>query len=148
MRVLTLLFLVMLVLTCSPTDAQEVRLPKDVTVHAPPADLPPAVAGFAGRFEGRWNGGVPHILVVRKISATKKTGVYEAEVVYGWGDSSGGGTKAGYREVDAEIVNGELVVPIQRVTVRYKLGAEGKSVDGIWQGTGAQYFGTFVRSSQ
>jgi hypothetical protein len=63
--------------------ADDIALPDEIHMVAPPADLPPAVATFAGVWSGgAWDGILPHVLVVEHLASDGT-----ATVVYAYGDA-------------------------------------------------------------
>lgn len=122
-----------------------VPLPRDTNVMPPGADVSSAAAAFSGRWEGAWNTGLPHVLIIRKISQTKTAGKYEVDAIYAWGGGSGT-TRPGFLEADGTIDGGELFIQLRGAAqARYKMGPDKRSIDGVWQARGAQYVGTFRR---
>ena len=129
--------------------SNHIVLPKDVTVVAPDGSIPADVAAFSGRWEGEWQSGVPHVLIIRKITADSK-GKYKVDAVYAWGDSHGGGLRKNFRECDGTISGGQLEVLIPpRATATYKLVDGGAAIEGQWQASRtATFSGKFTKVSQ
>jgi len=59
----------------------QARLPRDLTLTPPPADVPPEIAAFSGVWGGdRWDGVLPHALAVERVAADGS-----ADIVYALG---------------------------------------------------------------
>ena len=134
----------------SVSESDHVPLPQNASVEPPASSIPADIAIFSGRWEGQWGGGVPHILIIRKISADPR-GRYTVDAVYAWGDASGGGgdIRKGWQEVEGVISKGQLEIQIPpRITVWYKIVNGGSALEGRWQGRTASFHGTFMKAPQ
>ncbi|HLI10128.1 MAG TPA: dienelactone hydrolase family protein [Alphaproteobacteria bacterium] len=101
-----------------------VLLPGDLTLTRPGPDVPPAIAAFAGIWAGdRWDGTVPHALVVERVGADGA-----ADVIYALGSDWASHEVHSYQRLHGEIVNGHLgfVLPNTHQRVDYSFAAGGR----------------------
>jgi hypothetical protein len=83
-RAAALLAWLTLVASAALAQTPFVPLPADVSVTAPAADVPPAMARFSGVWaHGAWYGELPHVLIVERVDSDGR-----AAVVYAVGESS------------------------------------------------------------
>src|SRR5688572_17453770 len=81
-----------------------VALPPDVRIEPPGKEVPAAVAAFSGVWAGgAWDGILPHVLIVERVSATG-----DAAVISGSGDALDWQMTRGYTRVQGRIDNGRL----------------------------------------
>lgn len=75
----SLVFCVAMVFAAFGAHAQGVVLPSDTAVREPAEAIPASVKAFSGRWEGKWDERMPHVLVVEEIKSAT-----EAAVLYAW----------------------------------------------------------------
>jgi hypothetical protein len=110
-------------------------MPPDLRVVAPPPGVPPENARYSGRWIGKWEGQLDHVLVVElQVQNDKAT---EVIAVYSWGVSGalGVGTP-GWARVRGRIEGGALRLDLTRVhaTAVYTMQADGTLVGEYWRG--------------
>jgi hypothetical protein len=59
--------------------AQGVVLPPDVIAKKPPESASAVARAFAGKWQGQWDGRMPHVLVVEEVKSNT-----EVQVLYAW----------------------------------------------------------------
>jgi hypothetical protein len=107
-----------------------VSLPDNVRVQAPAANVPANATAFSGKWEGNWDGALPHVLVVEEVTAT--TG----SVIYAWGDSAQWNIRAGFSRQKGTIENNVLVVRLLRpATATYRMQPNG-TLDASYEWSG------------
>lgn len=104
-----------------------VPLPRGLEIQRPAIGIKSRIATFLGIWEGRWKGkkegSLPHILAVQRINFPK------ANVIYAWGDSVKWNIRAGYRSRDGVLRGTVLWLRWPGVKIRYKFG---KSSDTLY----------------
>jgi len=75
----TLLGAVVALAALPATPAGTVPLPPDIKIAAPDPDVPPQRAAYLGKWTGTWDGILPTVLVVERVTAGS------AETIYAWG---------------------------------------------------------------
>jgi hypothetical protein len=101
--------------------ASSVPLPPDVQVVAPAKEIPPEIAGFSGKWEGKWDDRLEHILVVERINPPT------AGVIYAYGEAPSWGVKVGsFLRPDARVEPCTLTLTLPRpATVTYRMEKDG-----------------------
>jgi len=109
-------------LAVSGAQAQGVVLPPDTVVREPAELISIATRVFSGRWEGKWDDRMPHILVVEEIKSDT-----EATVLYAWQDPpSTKSWRAGWSRITATIDGTTLRVPLGNgIKAWYELQADG-----------------------
>ena len=104
-----------------PVDVSDVGLPPDTKIVAPGPDVPKDVAFYSGKWVGSWDGRLPTILVVERLTPTSAT------VVYAWGNSPASGIKPGWSRGEATVSSGVLVfsAPTGFMVARYTPKSDG-----------------------
>jgi hypothetical protein len=127
-RMRHLLVLALLAAGCAATS---VALPPDAKVEAPASSIPTEQARFSGKWQGVWDGKLPHVLVVERITAE---GV---DVIYATGHSmewrmNPSWTRAKGKFVDART----LAVTLSRpATATYVMQPDG-TIDATYEWAG------------
>jgi hypothetical protein len=102
-------------------------MPPDLRVVPPPAGVPREHARYSGRWVGKWDGHLEHVLVVElQVPTTDRA--TEVIAVYSWGVSSELGVGApGWSRARGRIQDGALWLELTRVqaTAVYALQADG-----------------------
>ena len=110
-------------------------MPPDLKVVSPPASVPRENARFAGRWVGKWEEQLDHVLVVELVVQNDQA--TEVVAVYSWGVSAelGVGTP-GWSRVRGRIENGALRLELTRVqaTAVYTMQPDGTLVGEYWRG--------------
>lgn len=60
-------------------------LPETVRIVPPNPDVPPELAAFSGKWVGRWDGELDHILVVEEVRSTHASVIYAYGAAGSWG---------------------------------------------------------------
>jgi len=103
-RAAALLAWLTLVASAALAQTPFVPLPADVSVTAPAADVPPAMARFSGVWaHGAWYGELPHVLIVERVDSDGR-----AAVVYAVGESSDLYVKPAATRVTGHVADGVL----------------------------------------
>jgi hypothetical protein len=108
-------------------------MPPDLRVVPPPSGVPPEDARFSGRWVGKWDEQLEHILIVElEVPAGATT---EVTAVYSWGSGSLGVGLPGWSRVRGRIENGALRLDLTRVqaTVVYTMQPDGSLVAEYWR---------------
>lgn len=123
-------FVLALVLALAPLllAAHDVPLPSKVQIAAPDSAIPAEVAAFSGKWVGEWGGRLHAVLVVQRIHPADKPGRYKVDALYAWGDAPSWYIRAGMREYDGEIKDGELVIEYGTTWLRFKLSEDRTSL--------------------
>ncbi|WP_143541543.1 hypothetical protein [Rhodoferax fermentans] len=118
----SLVFCVAMVFAVFGVHAQGVVLPSDTAVHEPAEVIPAAVKAFSGRWEGKWDERMPHVLVVEEIKSAT-----EATVLYAWqAPPAANAWNAGWARFTATIDGNILRVPLSEgKKAWYELQADG-----------------------
>jgi hypothetical protein len=110
-------------------------MPPDLKVVAPPPSVSRENARFAGRWIGKWEEQLEHVLVVELVVQNEQAA--EVVAVYAWGVSAelGVGTP-GWSRVRGRIENGILRLELTRVqaTAVYTMQADGTVMGEYWRG--------------
>jgi hypothetical protein len=109
-------------------------MPPDLRVVPPPAGVPQDHARFSGRWVGKWDDQLEHILIVElEVPAGPST---EVIAVYAWGAGSLGVGLPGWSRVRGRIEGGALKLELTRVqaTVVYTMQPDGSLVAEYWRG--------------
>ena len=110
-------------------------MPPDLRVVAPPPGVPRENARFSGRWIGKWEGELDHVLVVElQVQSDRAT---EVIAVYSWGVSGSLGVGSpGWTRVRGRIEGGALRLDLTRVqaTAIYTMQADGTLVGEYWRG--------------
>ena len=110
-------------------------MPPDLKVVAPPLGVPRENARFAGRWIGKWEAQLEHVLVVELVVQNEQT--TEVIAVYSWGVSAELGVNTpGWTRVRGRIENGALRLELTRVqaTAVYTMQADGSLAGEYWRG--------------
>jgi hypothetical protein len=134
-RVVLGLALAFLVVGCaadpfSPT----APLPSDLRVVPPPSGVSAEHARYSGRWVGKWDEQLEHVLIVELEVPSGAT--TEVIAVYSWGSGTLGVGLPGWSRVRGRIENGALMLDLTRVqaTVVYTMQADGTLVAEYWRG--------------
>lgn len=125
--------------------AQGVVLPTN-SVARPPSDaLAAAVKVFSGRWEGLWDGRMPHVLVVEEIKSNT-----EAVVLYAWQDPPAENAwSAGWYRTTAAIDGNTLRVPLRNgVKAWYEFLPDGTLKAGFLRSNNSTQFNAVLRKVQ
>lgn len=110
-------------------------MPPDLQVVPPPAGVPRENARFSGRWVGKWENQLDHVLVIElQVQSDRAT---EVVAVYSWGVSASLGVGApGWTRVRGRIEDGTLRLDLTRVQARavYTLQADGTLMGEYWRG--------------
>jgi hypothetical protein len=110
-------------------------MPPDLLVVPPPATVPRENARFAGRWIGKWDEQLDHVLVVEL--QVQNDQITEVIAVYSWGVSAELGVGSpGWTRVRGRIENGALRLELTRVqaTAVYTMQADGTLVGQYFRG--------------
>jgi len=119
---------------CADDPSPLAPMPPDLRVVPPPAGVPSEHARFSGRWVGKWDEQLEHILIVElEVPAGPAT---EVIAVYSWGSGSLGVGLPGWSRVRGRIENGALRLDLTRVqaTVVYTMQPDGSLVAEYWRG--------------
>ena len=94
---IALILIGLLLIGCAST----APLPATLNIVPPSPDVPPEIAAFSGKWEGKWWGFQDAILVVEKIDSK------EAELILSYGLAQGFEPRYSYRT--AEVANGPVL---------------------------------------
>jgi len=99
-----------------------VPLPDDLDLTPPAKDVLPELAAFAGVWAGdRWDGVLPHAMVVEKIDADGS-----AKVVFAWGTDRRSQTTHEWVRLNARVISGHLTMTLpNRNVAEYTIAANG-----------------------
>jgi len=110
-------------------------LPPDLRVVPPPTSVPHENAKFSGRWVGKWDDALDHVLVIEiEIQSDQAT---EVIAVYSWGVSGALGVGfPGWTRVRGRIEDGALRLELPRVQARavYTMQSDGTLVGEYWRG--------------
>ncbi len=110
-------------------------MPPDLRVVPPSPDVPRDSALFSGRWVGKWEGQLDHVLIVEiEVQHDQAT---EVVAVYSWGVSGALGVGVpGWSRVRGRIQGGTLRVELTRVqsAAVYTLQADGTLAGEYWRG--------------
>jgi hypothetical protein len=110
-------------------------MPPDLRVVPPPTSVPRENAKFSGRWVGKWDDALDHVLVVEiEIQNDQAT---EVIAVYSWGVSGALGVGfPGWTRVRGRIEDGALRLELPRVQARvvYTMQPDGTLVGEYWRG--------------
>ena len=110
-------------------------MPPDLRVVPPPISVPRENAKFSGRWVGKWDDALDHVLVVEiEIQNDQAT---EVIAVYSWGVSGALGVGfPGWTRVRGRIEDGALRLELPRVQARaiYTMQPDGTLVGEYWRG--------------
>ena len=110
-------------------------MPPDLLVVPPPATVPRENARFAGRWIGKWEEQLDHVLVVELQVQNDQT--TEVIAVYSWGVSPELGVNTpGWTRVRGRIENGALRLELTRVAGDGRVHHAGRTARW-WENTGA-----------
>ena len=112
---------------CAADPVPRPPMPPDLRVVAPPAGVPREHARYSGRWVGKWDEQLEHVLVV-ELQVPTTDQATEVVAVYSWGASSELGVGApGWLRVRGRIQDGAMWLELTRVqaTVTYSLQADG-----------------------
>jgi hypothetical protein len=110
-------------------------MPPDLKVVAPPPSVPRENARFAGRWVGKWEQHLEHVLVVELVVQNEQA--TEVIAVYSWGVSPElGVTYPGWSRVRGRIENGALRLTLTRVnaTAVYTMLPDDSLQAEYWRG--------------
>jgi hypothetical protein len=117
-----------LVTGCADEFSLVAPMPPDLRVVPPPPGVPPEHARFSGRWVGKWDEQLEHILIVElEVPAGPIT---EVIAVYSWGAGSLGVGLAGWSRVRGRIEDGAMRLELTRVQAAavYTMQADGTLV--------------------
>jgi hypothetical protein len=101
--------------------ASPVPLPSDTEVISPATDIAPEISAFSGKWVGRWDDTLEHVLVVERIAPPEVTAIYAFGEAATWGIS-----KANFHRVDGRIEACTLTLTLKRpATVTYRMQSNG-----------------------
>jgi hypothetical protein len=110
-------------------------MPPDLKVVAPPPSVPRDNARFAGRWVGKWEEHLDHVLVVELVVQNEQA--TEVVAVYSWGVSAELGVSyPGWSRVRGRIENGVLRLELTRVnaTAVYTMQPDDTLKAEYWRG--------------
>ena len=94
-------------ISMAPAFAQA-PLPEDLTIASPAPDVPADIAAFSGAWGGdAWDGTIPNVLVVERVSADGS-----ATVVYAQGDTPSWQIQRAWYRLSGKIVDGHLTITL------------------------------------
>jgi hypothetical protein len=110
-------------------------MPPDLRIVPPPAGVSPEHARFSGRWVGKWDDQLEHILIVEiEVPAGQAT---EVVAVYSWGAGALGVGLPGWSRVRGRIEGPSLRIELTRVqaTVVYSMQPDGGALMAeYWRG--------------
>jgi hypothetical protein len=135
-----------LVAGCAEDSLSVPPMPPDLRVVPPPAGVPPEHARFSGRWVGKWDDQLDHVLIVElEVPAGAIT---EVIAVYSWGSGSLGVGLPGWSRVRGRIESGALRLELTRVqaTALYTIQPDGTLVAEYWRGDHVTARGRLTRA--
>jgi hypothetical protein len=121
---------------CAPAPPPPPPLPADVRVVPPGPGVPREHARYSGRWIGRWDDQLDHVLVIEL--AAESGGATEIVAVYAWGVAPGLGVgHPGWQRVRGRILDGALRLDLTRVqaTALYVMQPDGTLAGEYWRGS-------------
>jgi hypothetical protein len=127
-------------LKSSAEGPEEVPLPKDINIVAPPADLPREIAAFSGKWVGKWDGVYDSVLIVEEIN-DKEAKIILAKEHHSGPSRQEGASEAiegGYRRILAKVSNNPkptIEFEIKRSdqpVVTFQMQKDLKTSKGFW----------------
>lgn len=116
------------------TPEATVPLPPDIKIVAPDPGVPPQRAAYLGKWTGTWDGILPTVLVVERVTASSAETIYAWGVAPQWKISSPGWVRA-----VGQFTGGALRLSLRLrttvATVTYRMRPDG-TLDAtyLWQG--------------
>ena len=144
MRNRLLIFLITLFLSAAGF-CQGVPLPS-ISMVKPVESIGSQAKLFYGRWEGRWGGNMPHVLVVEQVKSDT-----EAMAVYAWEEPPADGSwSGGWVRVAANIDGGTLRVPLRNgPKAWYEMQSDGSLKGSYQRSSGAQiYYATMKKVAE
>lgn len=123
----------------SAGEAEDVPLPKDINIVAPPADLPREIAAFSGKWTGRWDGVLYSVLIVEEIN-DKEAKIILSQRTYPGPSGMGAAEaiEAGYSRILAKVsirpkpsIEFEIKRPDHPV-VTFEMQKDLNTIKGFW----------------
>ena len=104
--------------TTSPSGYNsDVPLPLDLKIVPPNSSVPAEYTGFSGKWEGRWDNTLNHILVVEEIKGSNAV-----VVVYAWGRAPSWFIDPGWGRAKGQFKDNELILNLPNgAVVTYRL---------------------------
>lgn len=132
-------------LVCVNCNSQGVPLPT-IAMVKPVDSINSQAKSFHGRWEGRWGGNMPHVLVVEQVKSDT-----EAMAVYAWEEPPADGSwSGGWVRVAANIDGGTLRVPLRNgPKAWYEMQSDGSLKGSYQRSSGAQiYYATMKKVAE
>jgi hypothetical protein len=111
---------------------EEIPLPKNINIVAPPADLPREIAAFSGKWTGKWDAVLNSVLIVEEINDK------EAKVILAQGNYPPWPVEAGYRRIIARVIFSSKpsiefeVKRIDQPVVTFEMQKDLNTIKGFW----------------
>jgi hypothetical protein len=121
-------------------------LPTPLVLTPPDGAIPAAVAAFHGEWIGRWRNGRESTLVVQRIERGTEKGVFRATGVYSFGSHEA--ESEGFREFDATIRDGQLLIRYGNTIIRYTIAKDLRHLNGVWDSIVVVVTGEFQKAPQ
>ena len=126
-RALPLAFLFLAGCASGPSTAP---MPPTVNITPPAANVPANVKALSGKWAGRWDGDLDHILIVEEVEQLS------AVAVYSWGSSHSRGITPGWQRVRGTVEPGLLRMTLRnQAKVTYRVQTDG-TLQGTYEWTG------------
>jgi len=103
--------LAVLLFVTTQAGSQGVILPPNAVAKPPAESVPASARVFSGKWDGVWDGRMPHVLLVEEVRSGS-----EATVLYAWQESAENAWGAGWYRTPASIEGSTLKVPLRNGT--------------------------------
>lgn len=130
------------------TTSEDPPIPAWARIIPPEPSIPPEVAAFSGRWDGRWRPGPYASLIVLQIHPMNNKGQYPVDALYTWSSvniKSIWTAQPGFIEPTGVIKNGALVLTYRDLTLEYRLLESSQELEAKHSTfRSIQRYGTFV----